>query len=131
MRVIIAGSRGITQPSLVLFAVRKAEIKYGITITEVVSGHARGVDRLGERYAAERGIRIRVFEAQWKRFGRSAGHIRNRAMAEYADALIALWDGVSRGTSDMISRATERGLKVYVKRVKSIQKTKEFKAKGL
>ncbi len=117
MRVIIAGSRGITRPSLVLFAVRKAEIKCGIIITELVSGHAPGVDRLGERYATDRGIRIEIFEAQWERFGRSAGYIRNRTMADYADALIALWDGVSRGTADMIYKAEERGLKVYVKMV--------------
>lgn len=117
MRVIISGSRNITRLSLVLFAVRKAQIVSGITITELVSGHAEGVDRLGERYAADRGIRIKVFETQWERSGRSVGPRRNQEMVEYAEALIVIWDGVSRGTLDIIFKAKRRGLKVYVKRV--------------
>lgn len=118
MRVIIAGSRTITRLSLVWLAVRDAERDSSITITELVSGHAQGVDRLGERYAVEKGIRIKVFEAQWERFGRSAGFRRNRDMVEYAAALIAIWDGASRGTADMIYKARAHGLKVHVKRVK-------------
>lgn len=117
MRVIIAGSRRINRPSIVLLAVREAERKSGIVITEVVSGRAPGVDALGERYAAARGIRIKLFEAQWERFGRSAGFIRNSAMSDYAEALIAVWDGSSPGTLDMILKAKNRGLKVHIERV--------------
>jgi len=120
MRVIIAGSPSITRPSLVLFAIREAEIKSGITITEVVSGHASGVDKLGERYAADKGLPIKVFEAQWKIFGPRAGFIRNGKMVDYADALIAIWDGFNQDprTKDIIYKARERDLKVFFKIVK-------------
>ena len=111
MRVIIAGSRGITDYELVLDAVEKA----GFDITEVVSGTARGVDRLGERFAEDTGVALARFPADWNGpHKKAAGHIRNRKMAEYADALIAIWDGKSSGTSNMINEARKLGLQVYV-----------------
>jgi hypothetical protein len=76
-------------------------------ITEIVSGGCRGTDRLGERYARERGFLVRVFEADWDGpHGRNAGPLRNANMAIYCDALLAIKiDGVeSRGTDDMIRR---------------------------
>jgi hypothetical protein len=114
MRVIVAGSRGITDLSVV----REALERSGFEVTEVVSGGARGVDRLGEELAREMGLPCRVFPAEWSSHGRSAGVLRNRRMAEYADALVAVWDGRSRGTANMIREAGERGLAVYVHRVK-------------
>jgi hypothetical protein len=57
------------------------------------------------------------FPADWDRFGRSAGPKRNKQMAEYGDALIAVWDGESRGTKTMIEFARERGLQVYIHRI--------------
>lgn len=81
----------------------------GWLFSEIVSGHARGVDQMGERYAAEHGIPCRLFPAQWRDpvtglTDRAAGHKRNQAMAQYADALIALWDGRSPGTKHMIEQ---------------------------
>jgi len=112
MRTIIAGSRNITDLSVV----RKAVERSGFSVTEVVSGGARGVDRLGERLARMLGVPCRVFPADWDAHGRSAGVIRNGEMADYADALVAVWDGRSRGTANMISQARRRGLAVYVHR---------------
>jgi predicted Rossmann fold nucleotide-binding protein DprA/Smf involved in DNA uptake len=112
MRTIVAGSRGITDISVV----REAVDASGFRVTEVVSGGARGVDRLGERLAGEMGVPCRVFPADWETHGRSAGVIRNRLMAGYADALVAVWDGSSRGTANMISQARRHGLEVYVHR---------------
>jgi hypothetical protein len=71
-------------------------------VTEIVSGGARGVDRLGERYARKRGLPCKVFPAQWAKYGKSAGPIRNAEMAKYTDYGVAVWDGVSRGTANMI-----------------------------
>ena len=71
-------------------------------ITEIVSGGAHGVDYLGERFATEFSIPVKRFPADWNKHGKSAGPIRNREMAEYADQLIAFWDGKSRGTKNMI-----------------------------
>ncbi len=80
----------------------------------IVSGAARGVDRLGERYASERGYQVERFPADWQHKGKASGFIRNRQMADVADALIAFWDGSSRGTANMIELARKRELQVRV-----------------
>lgn len=116
MKTIIAGSRDITDMNVVLAAIN------GISwhITEVVSGGARGVDKLGEAWAQHHGIPIKQFlvtPQEWKTIGKSAGHRRNRKMGDYAEALVAVWDGVSPGTKGMIEYARSKGLRVYVHRV--------------
>ena len=80
----------------------------------VVSGTARGADRLGERYAKEKGYQLRQFPADWDTHGRSAGPIRNGEMAKNADALIAFWNGHSSGTKNMIETAKRYGLPVRI-----------------
>jgi hypothetical protein len=110
MRVIIAGSRGITSYLVVDRAVELA----GFDVTEVVSGTAAGVDRLGEAWASDNGVPVKKMPADWKQYGRRAGYLRNVEMAEYGDALIAIWDGGSRGTKHMIDIAKEHGLKFYI-----------------
>lgn len=75
--------------------------------TEIVSGRARGIDVLGEEYAIVNGMRLKLFpvsDLEWQTNGPSAGHLRNGRMAEYAEALIAIWDGKSRGTRNMITQ---------------------------
>ncbi len=81
---------------------------------EIVSGAYKGGDLLGERYAVERNYPIKQFPADWRRYGKSAGLKRNAEMAIYADALIAFWDGESKGTKNMIDLATQAGLKVKI-----------------
>jgi len=114
MRVIIAGSRDITDIAHVVQAID--ESGWADEITCVISGTARGVDRLGEQWAECCDIAIERFPADWARLGKAAGHLRNAEMAEHADALIALWDGKSPGTKGMIQIATRKGLKVFVYR---------------
>ena len=113
MKVIIAGGRDIHDYQLVLDAIEEANIRIDV----VVSGGAKGVDALGERYADEMNLTLHVYPADWARNGRAAGPLRNAKMAEHADALIAIWDGKSRGTKNMIETARKRGLVVYVKHV--------------
>jgi hypothetical protein len=113
MRTIIAGSRGVTRQ----VEVDQAVALSGFEVTEVVSGTAAGADTLGERWAEARGVPVKQFPAQWigpRGLDRGAGHARNQLMANYADALIAVWDGRSRGTQDMIRRAKKRGLAVFI-----------------
>lgn len=110
MKVIIAGSRGIED----FTTISKAISNSGFIITEVVSGTARGVDKLGEKWAEKNRVPVKRFPADWNKHGKSAGYKRNKQMAEYADALIAVWDGESRGTGHMINLAREAGLSVYV-----------------
>ena len=111
MKTIIAGSRTITNYDTVLEAI----LASGFKVTEVVSGGASGVDSLGELYAFEMdSVKLKRFPANWSLYGKKAGPIRNQEMADYAEALIAVWDGESTGTKDMIERAQEKGLQVYV-----------------
>lgn len=114
MKTIIAGSRGITDYYVVLAAILESNFE----ITEVVSGTARGVDSLGETYAVRNKLPIAKFPADWDRFGKRAGFLRNADMALYADALIAVWDGKSKGTKHMIDCAKLQGLKTYIHYVK-------------
>lgn len=107
----MAGSRGIAKRRIVSRALKRAPFE----ITEVVSGACKkGVDQLGEGWAKRKGIPVKRFPADWNQYGRRAGPLRNREMARYADALIAIWDGKSRGTRSMIDEALREGLEVYV-----------------
>jgi glycerophosphoryl diester phosphodiesterase len=80
---------------------------------------ASGADSHGAHWAHDNGIEVKEFHAQWKRFGRSAGPRRNQHMADNADALIAVWDGQSHGTKNMIDIARSRGLMVHVWHIES------------
>lgn len=114
MKVIIAGSRTITDYKHVEEAAKLSKFE----ISEVVSGTAPGVDRLGELYGHELTVGVKRFPADWKTHGKNAGPIRNRVMAEYAEALIAVWDGKSVGTKNMIDTARELSLRVFVHEVR-------------
>ena len=110
MRTIIAGSRTITD----IDAVRIAMCRCGWTPSLVLSGTARGADRLGEQWAEENNIPVARFPADWYAYGKRAGYIRNELMSDNADALVALWDMESRGTKHMIKVALSRKLRVFV-----------------
>jgi len=110
MRTIIAGSRTLVSMKIVVAAVAEA----GWPVSSVLSGGARGVDYLGECWAKTNKIPLTVCPADWELLGKSAGFARNVEMANDADALIAVWDGISRGTKHMIDTAKAKGLKVYV-----------------
>ena len=114
-RVIIAGARSFNDYELLRDSCNNLLSEKQRTHTVVViSGTARGADQMGERYARERGFQLRRFPADWEQYGKSAGHIRNAKMADNADALIAFWDGESRGTKNMIDNARRKGLAVRV-----------------
>ena len=110
MKTIIAGSRNFYG-----YAVLEEMINV-ITweITEVVSGGAKGVDKMGELWADDHNVPLIRFPAEWDKYGKAAGYIRNKQMAEYADALIAIQLQGSKGTANMITLAREMGLKVIV-----------------
>ena len=118
-RVIIAGGREFQDYALVK---QKCDYylqnKLQTDTVIIVSGHATGADSLGERYASEKGLSVELHPADWAKHGRAAGPIRNEEMASVADALIAFWDGQSRGTKNMIDTANAKGLKVAIVRYK-------------
>lgn len=82
----------------------------------IVSGTAKGADKLGEQYAAEKGYAVLRFPADWDRFGKAAGYMRNEQMAKNADVLVAFWDGTSKGTKNIIQLAKRYDLKIRVQK---------------
>lgn len=117
MKVIIAGSRTIHSYKAVCQAIAES----GFEVTEVVSGGASGVDTLGERWARGKGINIRQFLPDWAKFGKSAAYKRNVQMGDYADGLIAIWDGASKGTGHMLTIARDKGLAVHLAVLPDVQ----------
>lgn len=126
IKIIIAGSREfnnfdiLDKESVKIIKQFKSEgyntSRSNITI---VSGTARGADRLGEEFAHHYGLYLHQFPAQWNLHGRVAGYIRNKDMTRYASdselgILIAFWDGTSKGTKHMIDLANQFELKVFV-----------------
>ena len=102
-RVIVAGGREFNNYDLLK---KKLDVLLANKIEDcrviIVSGTANGADKLGERYAKENDLQIDMFPADWDKWGRSAGHRRNKEMAFHADSLIAFFDGSSKGTGGMI-----------------------------
>lgn len=101
MRLIIAGSRDL---SLTAYTIEELMFSMGLDhkkITEIVSGCAKGIDYCGEQVARDLGKNIIRFPAQWEKHGVSAGPLRNAEMAEYADALLLIWNGDSKGSRSM------------------------------
>ena len=122
MKIIIAGGRDITDYSIVLAAILKSKYwnLYHREI-EVVCGMAHGVDALGKEFAERNGLILHEFPADWKTHGRKAGPIRNAEMGNFTKLhggrLLAIWDGTSIGTKNMITWAEKNDLGHYVYRV--------------
>lgn len=111
MKIIIAGSRYFNDYKLLKSTI--SEYLEQLDDVEIVSGGAKGADKLGELFANENNYKLIIFPADWS-IGKGAGFIRNKQMADYGDALIAFWDGQSKGTKMMIELAKKMNLKVNV-----------------
>ena len=114
LRVIVAGTRYFNSPTIMQVTLDHLLSGHQPDEVEIVSGRARGADRMGEAYARSRGYAVKLFPADWEKHGKSAGYKRNTQMAEYADALVAYWDNESRGTLHMINIARDLGLQTEV-----------------
>ena len=100
MKLIVAGSRtGI--PKDAVFAMLNMEVDVDEDLV-IVSGAARGVDKYGEEWAYVNNVDVVQFPADWKKYGKRAGFVRNAEMARFADELFAFWDSKSPGTAHMI-----------------------------
>ena len=105
MRVLIAGSRDFND-----YPKRETTVnQVANNITEIVSGTARGADRLGEKYARNYKIPIKSMPAEWDKLGKQAGFARNKQMSKVADMGIIFWDGRSRGTAHIIEEMRNHG----------------------
>lgn len=114
MNVIVCGSRSITSYDIVASIIEMS----GFTIDCIISGTAKGVDRLAETWAQENLIPVKRFPADWNKYGKKAGILRNTEMINYVQknggAVICIWDGKSRGTRHMINACKTLDLKCYI-----------------
>ena len=116
MKLIIAGSRTIKPTKkFIEFLIKHFDIKPNV----IINGDAKGVDKSGESWAISKGIKVKTMKANWEKYGKLAGHIRNKRMAKYGDALLLIWDGNSKGSKNMKSLAIENRLKIYEIRIKN------------
>ena len=122
MKVIVSGSRNITDYDLM----KQAFAESGFFVDCIIHGDATGVDKLGSRYADDNSLPQVKFPADWNKYPKAAGPIRNSEMVKFVQdgseaGLIALWDGKSRGTFDCLTKAFRAGLRVYVKCVPAVR----------
>lgn len=114
-KLIIAGSRDFNLPRRLALEIHQLQLDVPeLANLSIVSGMARGADKLGHEYAKHTGLTVHEFPADWDTYGKRAGFIRNAQMAEFADGLLAFWDGKSRGTQHMIETMKKLGKPVRV-----------------
>lgn len=108
MKVAVIGSRGLQ--------VDRLEDYLPAGVTEIVSGGARGIDACARDYALLHGLKLTEFLPEYGKYGRAAPLRRNIAIIEYADLVLAFWDGSSRGTKFVIDSCKKRDIPVVVHR---------------
>ena len=111
MKLIIAGSRRFNDYELLCWFMDRLIIKEPL---EVISGCAKGADTLGEKWAESYGIYVTRFPADWDKYGKAAGPVRNKQMADYADVLVAFVEKGSKGTLNMITTAAKKPMEIHV-----------------
>lgn len=116
-RILVCGGRHFTAYHLLTRVLDNLRKKYKMTAMEIVSGHCQGADMLGEKYAEEHGFPVKVFPADWKKYGRAAGPIRNKQMIEYIRSfenrlVVAFTSANTVGTRNTIMLAKKAGIPV-------------------
>ena len=108
MKIAVIGSRGLEIKNIEKYLPKET--------TEIVSGGAKGIDKCAEEYARSKGLAIKIFLPNYERYGKGAPLKRNIEIIEYADAVIALWDGRSRGTKYVIDQCKKinKPINIYI-----------------
>jgi len=110
MKLAIVGSRSFSDYILLKESILKSFP--GVTI--VVSGGAKGADQLGQKFAEELQLKTEIYLPDWKRYGKGAGIVRNELIVKNSNAVIAFWDGVSKGTKKSIDISRNLGKKLII-----------------
>ena len=115
MKIVVGGCRNFFDYSVVSYHLDALIKKHDPTdVIVFLSGHCSGVDLLVEQYATEHAHSLMLFPAEWERYGRAAGPIRNKSMVENSDQVVAFWDGKSRGTASLIRYARKLGKPIAI-----------------
>ena len=110
MKIVVAGSRGITNEK----AIERILLQYIAVKDTVITGGCRGVDLIAEDLAQRYFNEVVTIHADWVKHGKAGGPIRNREMAQMADQVVVIWDGYSRGAKSMIDEALRAGVETHV-----------------
>lgn len=113
MRLAVVGSRNLTDYGLVHVALSRYLDEYGDSLV-IVSGGAKGADSLAAQFAREHGLQLVEYLPDWNRYGKSAGFRRNWTIWQDAEAGVAFWDGVSRGTAHSFDIAAKQGKPIEI-----------------
>jgi len=108
MKLGIVGSRTFGDKLLMVEYIHLFKTAYEMLFNEkieIVSGGAKGADSLAEKVALISEIPVKVFQPDWDKHGKAAGHIRNQQIVDNSDIIVAFWDGESKGTKDTIDKA--------------------------
>jgi hypothetical protein len=121
MKILIAGSRTLTPQLAELYQWLCESFNVGLgdkiglqPNTEIVCGMAYGVDLAGRSMALKLGASIKEFPADWNKYKKAAGYIRNAEMAKYCDCALIVWDGQSKGTQHMMDLLTQEKKPYYL-----------------
>ena len=112
MKLAVVGSRGFDNYNLLNTYLTKIHLREPITC--IVSGGAKGADKLSERWAKENNIPTKIFYPDWDKFGKRAGFLRNNDIITEADKILACWDGISNGTKNSIELSKRQNKKCHV-----------------
>ncbi|MEE1184568.1 MAG: hypothetical protein UHX92_00655 [Acutalibacteraceae bacterium] len=113
MKVAVIGSRELRVDNLGKYLPEE--------VTEIVSGGARGIDTSAREYALKNNIKLKEFLPEYEKYGRAAPLKRNMQIIDYADMVLAFWDGKSKGTKFVIDNCKRIGkrVKIFIKVVKA------------
>jgi len=109
-KIVVAGGRTYTNTGMVFICLEKIVQKGDV----IISGHAKGVDMMGELYAQKNNLACEIYPAEWDKYGRSAGPRRNEQMAQVADKVVVFWDFKSRGTKNMVEMAKKYKKELFI-----------------
>ena len=115
-KLIVAGGRDFSDTALFLNTMQRVEQELSEYSVSLVSGMAKGADKMGWQFARDQGITCHPFPANWNKYGKAAGFRRNQQMADFSDGLVAFWDGKSHGTKHMIDTMAKQNKWIMVVR---------------
>jgi len=119
VNIAVVGSRNYINKQFIYKVLDKFISNLNLDVI-LVSGGARGVDTISKEYAISRNINIIEFKADWNKYGKSAGFIRNADIINKANIVFAFWDGKSSGTKDSINKSIKQNkhLVVYIDEIR-------------
>ena len=123
MKVAIIGSRDFNDYNY-MCEMMDDFTKCHFTITTIISGGAKGADSLGEKWAEDNNLPTEIYKPDWKKYGRSAGYIRNADIVDNSQHVIAFWDGNSKGTLNSVDRAKKNKIAVTIYEYENTGKNK-------